>query len=66
MKVTLNGEEQLFPSALSMKELIVHLHLDPTKVAIERNGEIVPCEEHANTNMTEGDHIEIVQFIGGG
>lgn len=66
MKVVINGEERLFEQVLSFQELIVSLQLDPKQVAIECNGAIVPCEEHANTNVVEGDQIEIVQFIGGG
>jgi sulfur carrier protein len=46
--------------------LITELGLDPRKVAVERNLEIVPRSLHADTALADGDRIEIVQFVGGG
>ena len=42
------------------------LGLDPRKVAVERNLEIVPRSLHATTSLMDGDRLEIVQFVGGG
>jgi thiamine biosynthesis protein ThiS len=66
MQVTINGEVQDVPETLTVATLVVHLGADGRKVAIERNGAIVPKALHAETIITEKDEIEIVAFIGGG
>jgi len=66
MQVTINGEVQDVPEALTVATLIVHLGADGRKVAIERNGAIVPKALHTETALMEKDEIEIVAFIGGG
>jgi len=66
MKVKINGQEKIFSGELSLKQLMDELKLDSSKVAIERNLEIIPCSEHSITQLNDGDNIEIVQFIGGG
>ncbi len=65
MRLTLNGEEGDFEVG-DVSALIAALGLDPRKVAVERNLEIVPRSLHAATPLAEGDRIEIVHFIGGG
>lgn len=66
MQVTINGEtQQLCPSS-TVNDLVESLSLDPKKIALERNGEIVPRSTYADVLVNEGDQIEIVQFIGGG
>ena len=52
--------------ATTVTELVEELALDPRKVAVERNLEIVPRSLHAVTALAEGDRIELVQFVGGG
>ena len=52
--------------AAPLTALVEELGLDPRKVAIERNLEIVPKSLHPTTTLTDGDRIEIVQFVGGG
>lgn len=66
MKVILNGEARSFTETLSMQELLMQLQIDPETVAIEQNGTLIGCDERPNTHLSEGDCIEIVQFIGGG
>jgi thiazole synthase len=66
LRVCLNGEHREFPSPMSVDELLRHLALDPAKVAVERNLEIVPRSTYRSVGVTEGDRLEIVQFIGGG
>jgi thiazole synthase len=51
---------------LTVDELLRHLSLDPAKVAVERNLEIVPKSTYRAVGLSEGDRLEIVQFIGGG
>ena len=66
MQVTINGEARQFDAPGSVSALIDSLGLDPRKVAIERNLEIVPRSTYAATPLADGDRIEIVHFIGGG
>lgn len=66
MKLTINGETQDFHEGLTISGLVEALGLNPLKVAIERNLEVVPKSLHAETRLSEGDRIEIVQFVGGG
>ncbi len=66
MKVVINGEERSFSGAMSVEALLGELGIDPRKVAIERNFEIVPKSTYAAVTVAEGDKLEIVHFIGGG
>lgn len=66
MRLTINGEEQSFPAALTVAQLLDRLGLDPRKVALERNLEIVPRSAYGQTLVGDGDRLEIVHFIGGG
>ena len=65
MHIQVNGESRQVTST-TLTGLVEELGLDPRKVAIERNLEIVPKSLHATTALTDGDRIEIVQFVGGG
>jgi thiazole synthase len=66
LRLCLNGEHRDFPSPLTVDGLLQHLSLDPAKVAVERNLEIVPRSTYRAVPLSEGDRLEIVQFIGGG
>lgn len=66
MRLMVNGEERTFGAVTHVADLVVSLGLDPRKVAVERNLEIVPRSTYAATALSEGDRIEIVHFIGGG
>ena len=65
MRIEVNGEAREV-AATTIAALAQELGLDPRKVAVERNLEIVPRSQHAHTALAEGDRIEIVQFVGGG
>ena len=65
MRITINGEERDVRAA-TILALVEELDLDPRKVAVERNLEIVPRSLHPSTALLEGDRIEVVQFVGGG
>ena len=64
-QIQLNGEPRLV-QAVTILALVEELALDPRKVAVERNLEIVPKSLHASTPVAPGDRIELVQFVGGG
>ncbi len=66
MQITINGEPRCFDAPLSLAELIVRLDLGGKRVAVERNGEIVPRSRHAETPLAESDRLEIVVAVGGG
>ena len=70
MKITLNGEAMDIAPGTTVAMLVQRLSgetgRDPRGIAVERNLEIVPKSEHAATVLTEGDRIELVQFVGGG
>lgn len=65
MRIQVNGEDRQV-SATTVKGLVEELGFDIRKVAVERNLAIVPKSLHAETALTEGDRIELVQFVGGG
>ncbi len=66
MRVVLNGEEREIPEGLTILGLLEHLKLNPDRVAIERNREVVPRAAWATVTLCEGDRVEIVHFVGGG
>ena len=66
MTLTINGEERAFAGLVDVAALVAALGLDPRKVAVERNLEIVPRSAYGRTPIADGDRIEIVHFIGGG
>lgn len=66
MKLSINGQEREVPADLRLSDLLVTLDLVPGRVAVERNGEIVPRGRFAETALAEGDALEVVQFVGGG
>ena len=66
LNVTLNGETRALSVGLTVKTMLETLGLDPAKIAVERNLEIVPRSAYSQIAVTEGDRFEIVHFIGGG
>ncbi len=66
MQVTLNGEARQLDEGLSVRGLLVNLGLDPAKIAVERNLQIVPRSSYDQVALADGDRLEIVHFIGGG
>jgi len=66
VRVRVNGREQRLPAGASVAALLQTLGLANPRVAVERNREIVPKAEYAATRLTEGDELEVVEFVGGG
>ncbi len=66
MNIYVNGESRNIEQAGSVAELLIELGLAEKRVAVERNGELVPRSRHAQQPIEEGDRVEIVQAIGGG
>jgi thiazole synthase len=65
-EITLNGETRRLDAPVSVRGLLENLGLDPTKIAVERNLEIVPRSTYDQVAVGQGDRLEIVHFIGGG
>ncbi len=65
MKITINGQEQSSPP-ITLALLVEQLGMQQDRVAVELNRNIVPRAEWTATNLAEGDHLEIVHFVGGG
>ena len=66
LNVIINGEAKNLGKAMTLNEMLVFLGLDPKKIAVERNLEIVPRSTYAEVQVRDGDKYEIVHFIGGG
>ena len=66
MEITLNGQTQTLDAALTVAALLERQGLAGKRVAVERNGEIVPKSRHAATQLEAGDRLEIVVAVGGG
>lgn len=66
MQIELNGVEREFPDGTTLVQLIELLELSGRRIALERNGAIVPRSSHARQVIEEGDRIEIVHAVGGG
>jgi thiazole synthase len=66
VNVTINGEVRQLEAVATVRDLLAKLGLDPAKIAVERNLEIVPRSQYTDVMIVEGDCFEIVHFIGGG
>jgi sulfur carrier protein len=66
IQVTVNGRTHRLEQPVEIAALLARLELAGKKVAVERNGEIVPRSAHARTLLADGDALEIVVAVGGG
>ena len=67
MQLTINGTPRTFdPAVRTVAELVRALALEGKRIAVEKNGVIVPKSRHADTAIAEGDKLEIVGAVGGG
>jgi thiazole synthase len=66
ISISVNGEHRRIADGLTLAELALELGLEPTKVAVERNLEVVPRSTLAQVRVEDGDELEIVHFVGGG
>jgi thiamine biosynthesis protein ThiS len=64
--VRVNGEPKVVPAGLTIVALLREIGIDPTKVAVERNLEIMPRSTLDSVRIEDGDTFEIVHFVGGG
>ena len=66
LEIRVNGEPRRVSGQVTIAEMLGELGLDPRKVAVERNLEIVPRSTLGEVRVEDGDAYEIVHFVGGG
>jgi len=66
MKLTVNGKPVELPDGSTVAALVSHLGVEPARVAIERNQDVVPRRTWSEAQLADGDQVEIVTFVGGG
>ena len=67
MRVTVNGTiRPIVAGTASVADLVRDMGLEGKRIAVERNGEIVPKSRYSETRLAEGDRLEIVGAVGGG
>jgi sulfur carrier protein len=66
MRITINGQSRTVAEALTLGQLVAELDLGGKRIAVERNGEVVPKSRHADTVVGDGDRFEIIVAVGGG
>lgn len=66
MTLLINGSSQQFESPLTLGQLLNTLQMSGKRIAVEKNGEIVPRSLHETLHLVDGDALEIVVAVGGG
>jgi len=66
MRITVNGKIETIEDADTVADLLARLKLEPVRVAVEINEDLVPRKTFERTGLHEGDRVEIVTFVGGG
>ena len=66
LQIRVNGEDRCVHSGLSIAQMLGELGLDPLRVAVERNLEVVPRASLGEVPVADGDVFEVVHFVGGG
>ena len=66
ISVNVNGEPRSIAEGSSIAAMLEAIGLDPRKVAVEHNLEVVPRSTLAEVRVNDGDSFEIVHFVGGG
>ena len=66
LSMKVNGNERAVPAEGTVLALLKELGHDPQRVAVEKNGTIIPRAQFAEEQLTAADHLEVVCFVGGG
>ena len=66
IELTINGTPRQFAGPLNVTQLVESLDLTGKRIAVERNGDIVPRSQFNTTPLSSGDKLEIVVAVGGG
>ncbi len=66
LRLIINGKNQTAPVGTTVATLLAQMGVDPARVAVERNEDVVPRKTWAEATLVEGDRVEVVAFMGGG
>ena len=66
LAIRVNGEPRRVPAGVTITQMLEELGLNPLRVAVERNLEVVPRSSLADVQVEDGDTFEVVHFVGGG
>ena len=66
MTITVNGDPLELPGPVTVSQLLTRLDIDPRRVAVEHNLVILKRAAFDTAEIRDGDHLEIVNFVGGG
>jgi len=66
MNIIINGEKKEISANTTVSALLSELKIDPRKIALERNLQLIPRTTFDNAQLNDGDEIEIINFVGGG
>ncbi|AEU36762.1 sulfur carrier protein ThiS [Granulicella mallensis] len=68
MTLQINGQTRSFPEPVpsTLDQVLLELGMKADRIAVERNGEIVPRTQWSETAVQSGDRLEVVHFVGGG
>ena len=66
LRLRINGADRRFPPPLTVEGLVGELGFEGKRIAIERNGEIVPRSRYSEVELADGDRLEVVVAVGGG
>lgn len=66
MNITVNGQSTQLPEGATVTDLLEQMDLPATRVAVERNQQLIRRAQHAQTPLADGDQLEVVTLVGGG
>lgn len=66
IQITVNGNDVSIDGPMSVDRLLKTVEVPPNYLAVEVNGDVVPREEYAATDVNAGDQVEVVTLVGGG
>jgi sulfur carrier protein len=66
IQLIINGQLQHFDATLNVTQLLESMTLENKRIAVERNGQIIPRSEFGKQTLVDGDQLEIVIAVGGG
>jgi sulfur carrier protein len=66
LTISLNGEPYTIAGPITISALLAELKIDPRRVAVEHNLDVIKRDRYDSTLIREGDAVEVVNFVGGG
>lgn len=66
MNIRVNGKDLTCSDGLTVRQLLLELHMSPEAIVVERNESILQRSAYGETSISEGDALEFIHFVGGG